>query len=1128
LTSNERKSKYICKDSEECKAFKFVPLKEAKQVKRTVEALLVCMLVSFVAIPSALAQFSASVQGTVADPSGASVPKARVQIQQTDTGVTRTMETGTGGQFSFGSLAPGSYQITIVAKGFADQVIDLSLTTGEPRNVSIAMRVAGSEQTVTVSARVPVLDPGDSRLQTTIESKELHSLPLQGQNYLGLTAMAPGVTGLGITVGTDSTNGMWTNGSGTSSQIPDNFATELPVDASANGRSLLSNMFIVDGLDVTSDITGGVTNLSPNPDSVQEFTVETNTFSVQYGRAGSIIAMTTTKGGTNQFHGDASYFFTDQHLWARTPFTGPAYAPFKSNNISGAIGGPIVPHKQSYFFFSIEPLRSTFSTGSQAYTFEDPQFVTYAAQQFPGSLGTELLQKYPIKPVSNRTVLATGNDIFPGTCGTSDTGNIPCSLPMIDQGSYAASPYRNAIQFNTRIDQDFGNDRLYGNFYRMVHDDQAPSVRTDMDSTSHYDTNSLQVNETHTFNSHLLNEGMFGFLRMQGIINQTGPFSVPVANVVGQGTGLGIGFSEGNFIQHNYRWRDVATFVHGSHSIKVGYEGWHGDDQALFAGVYSHPSFDFNNLLDLVQDNAHDESSLSYDPITGKPTPGQYLFDATIHGVFVEDTWQALRNLTVTAGLRWDSFGNPYPTDNTILANFFLGSGGSQQEKVGNGSAIQVNHVFNHAITGFSPRIGVAWDPTRQGKWVVRGGVGLYRDWPTLGTDENNLKGNPPGFVLPTFLTGTTAPPVFAQGTSNTFPYGYTYPSLPSTTLDDHGGLAGAQLTIGGIDPNLRSPRTVTFVVSVQHEFPYKIVASAGYSGSRSNQQLTGSQFNQAPGTDINRFAGDLIVHNNVLTRLNNSFGAINYTTNGNKGSYNAFIASVQRRFQSGSVSASYTRSVSMDYGQQYPDQNIISQYWQSSAFDVPNRFSFQGNYTIPVPKYQERFVNGLLGGWGISGTSVAQDGLPFTVYTSAPFQPQLDDSGNVIGLLPGSGDYNADGYNYDWPNVNRKYSTSTSHQDYLIGLFGSADFSVPTMGSEGNESPNRFRGPGFFNVDMSAYKRTPITESTALELRFEFFNLFNRMNLNQVDGNLADGTFGRSTSAFNPRWVQLGAKFTF
>jgi hypothetical protein len=1072
------------------------------------------------------AQFSSQLQGEVSDSTGATVSTAQIELVQVETGVQRTATADENGSFRFSSLAPGDYKLTVSAKGFTSKEVSLTITTGETRSLTIQLSIASVSEQVDVTAQAPTLDTADSRLQMTLDSKEFHALPLPGENYAGLTAYAPGVEGLGVTVGTNPT----ANSSGLPSQIPDNFATELPVDASANGRSLLSNMYVVDGLDITSNITGGTANLSPNPDSIQEFTVQTNTFSVEYGRSGSIIATSTTKSGTDAFHGSFSDSFTNQDLWARTEFTGPSYAPFKSNNMSGTIGGPIIPHHHSFFFFAIEPLRSTFSTGNQSYTFEDPAFVQWAAQNFPNSLGTELLQKYPIKKTSNQSVSQTANDIFPGLCGTPATANIPCDLPMVDNGGYSASPFRNGLQWNVRIDQYWEKDRLYGNFYRMTHDDQTPSIRTDMDTTNHYDSNSLQTNYTHTFNAHLLNEAMFGYVRVQGIASQTGPFSVPVINVVGQSAGIGVGFAQGNFIQHNFRWRDVLTAVHGNHSIKVGYEGWHGDDQALFGPAYGQPSFTFNNLLDLAEDQPYNETNLSYDPLTGQPTKGQYFYASTTNGAFVEDNWKTTRNLTLTLGLRWDYFGNPYPENGTVLSNFFFGAGQTEAEKIANGSIIQVNHVFNHAITAFSPRVGVAWDPTGNGKWVIRGGFGLFRDWPTLGIDENGLKGNPPGFILPTFLTGTTNAPIFALGQSNTYPFNYPYPSLPPESLDSHGGLAGAQLSVGGMNPNLTSPYTYEYVISVQHQFGGGWVASAGYTGSDSHNLLTGNYINQFPGTDINRFAGDLIENNNVLTRLNQSFGSVTYTTNGTSSRYNAFIASLEKRFASGGlITASYTRSSTWDDGQLYPNQNLITHYWQPSAFNVPNRFSFTGAYPIPpVSKLSNHVLDILARGWQISGTAIAQSGLPFTVYTNAPFQPELNAAGQVIGLLPGSGDYNADGYNYDFPDVNRSYSLPSSRSKYLNGIFSPGDFSVPTLGTEGNELPNRFRGPGFFDIDAALIKNTHITEKVNLQLRFEFFNILNHPNLNGVDSNLADSSFGQSTAVFNPRWLQIAAKISF
>ena len=165
------------------------------------------------------------------------------------------------------------------------------------------------------------------------------------------------------------------------------------MDASANGAGSVGNMYMVDGLDVTSAIRPGVLNLTPNPDSVQETSIQTNTFSVEYGRASSIQMTMTTKSGTDGFHGTASDYFTNQKLWAGTEFV-HNYSPYHSNNVSATIGGPIIPHHQFFFFFAIEPLRASTSTGNSTQTYEDPQFAAWARQNFPNTLGTKILSSY--------------------------------------------------------------------------------------------------------------------------------------------------------------------------------------------------------------------------------------------------------------------------------------------------------------------------------------------------------------------------------------------------------------------------------------------------------------------------------------------------------------------------------------------------------------------------------------------------------------------------------------------------------------------------------------------------------------------------------------------------------------
>ena len=1057
---------------------------------------------------SAWAQFSGNILGNVQDSSGAAIPNATVTLTNLATNVTQATKSDGAGSYRFVSLAPGTYKVLASAAGFTSVTVSATLLTDQNINLPIQLKVGSVAESLTVTAEAPVLNTVDSRTQMTIESQELTNLPLQGRNLLTLTTVAPGVTGLGLV------------GGGSPGSAADNFSTETQVDASANGRGSVGNMFVVDGMDVTSDIRPGVLNLTPNPDSIQETSIQTNTFSAEYGRASSIQMVMTTKSGSNNFHGNVSDYFTYQNFWALTERAQPRnYNPFHSNNFSGSIGGPIIPNHQLFFFFSIEPLRASNSNGSSLSTFEDPQFTAWAQQNFPNTVGTSVLQKYTPSAATIVGVAQTANDIFPGTCGTAATANLPCSTPMIDTGAFGSTSFRNGLQWNTRIDKYFSKDRIYGNVFRTTLDQGTPAIRPAFTTSNHFVTNSLQINEAHNFSPTTLNEAAFGYNKVEGVLNQTGDFTVPNISVQGQGVGFGIGFAQGDFIQHNYHWRDVLTKIHGSHALKFGYEGRHGDDLALFAPVYNQPNFSFNNLLELVQDSPHSESGLAYDVLTGAPAKGQYEYALTIHGLFVEDTWKVRNNLTLTYGLRWDDFGNPYPLSGTTLANFHFGPGQSLSQQITNGFMLQQDHVFNHSLANvFSPRAGFSWDPTKAGNWVVRGGFGVYHDWPTLGNDENGLKGNPPGWIVPTFLnTGGTALPIFALGTSATTPSGFPYPQLPGTQLDSHGGLVGSQIGVGGIDPNLGLPVTYNYTATVERKLVKDIVASVGYSGSRSRSLITGGgqQTNTSYGVDVNRFDGDLILNGGTLTRLNPSFGSITYAQTGAEGAYNALIVNTRGRFgRRGYFNASYTRSRSKDDSQIYPTYTNLHQYYSPSVWDAPNRFSLSFSYELPGLNAGKGISGRLTSGWTLSDVTILQSGTPFTVYTNASFQS--------------GGDYNADGFNYDYPDV-ASYSQPSGRKNYLNGLFSPSQFTAPAAGGLGNEKPSGFRGPGYAASDVSLLKNTKIVERVNLQFRFDFFNVFNRPNLNGMDSNLADGgSFGKATGQYNPRWMQIGANISF
>jgi hypothetical protein len=1059
-------------------------------------------------------QFNSSVRGVVTDPSNSPVPAAKVAIKNVDTGISSSMTCDSGGNYIFTSLAPGDYSLAVEASGFRAFSLRATLQTAQTLDVPVKLSLLTATESVEVTGQAPILDTADNRVQTTLAARDLAALPLQGRTLFGLMGMAPGVTGLGNLSG----------------GIPDNFQVEIYNYYTANGRSFDANLYVVDGLDITSSVRPGVMNLSPNPDSVQETSIQTDTYSVEYGRASSIVTSMTTKSGTNTFHGVLSDYFTSQQLWARTEFT-TKYHPFHDDNFGAALGGPI-RKDHTFFFLSVEPLRSLASTSGST-TYEAPEFVQWAQTNFPASIGTSLLEKYPVTgAVTNTGVAKTAQSVLGSTCGTAATFNIPCTLPMIDSGNYNYAAYHDGTQWSARLDQYFKKDRVYGNFYNMVLSNLNPSVRSGMTSDTHYISESLQLNETHTISPTMLNEASFGYLKMEGLVDITGPFHIPDISITGQSVGIGVADPHEDYRQHNFHARDVFSVIHHAHTLKFGFEAFEGDELTLFGQWYSVPSFSFTNLQTFVQGQPLTESQVYYNPVTGQPNLFTLGVASTTWGAFAQDEWKITPHLTATFGLRFDNFGNTHPSQalHSVINNFILGSGATQAQQVANGQLEQTNHILNREPTAFDPRIGIAWDPTGKGVWSVRGGFGVYHDWLTNGELSVPLRPNPPAYAQPTFRPGTNAAPIFSLGTSDVFPFGYTLPILPSSPLDSHGGIVGDQLGIGGTDPNVKEPIIYNYTIGVQRLLGSHFVVGALYSGNQSPDLVLGNVTSISPNYDINRYAGDLIANDNVLHRLLPSFGAINYTKNGDKSGYNAFIATVTGKFGSrDSFQASYTRSNVHDYGYQFPDANVSpSTYEGPTSFNVPNRLSITENMGLPLLSNANAVLRTVVGDWQLSGTFIAETGFPFTVYTSAAFLP-VTTNGVVTGLATGSGDYNGDGYNYDFPNVpSTGYSQPTDRQSFLHGLFPASAFGIPQLGTEGNEQRNRFTGPGLVQWDTSLMKNFSFTERLKLQLRFEFFNVLNHPNLNGIVSDLSSASFGKSTSTLVPRYLQIGAKIQF
>jgi TonB dependent receptor len=593
-------------------------------------------------------------------------------------------------------------------------------------------------------------------------------------------------------------------------------------------------------------------------------------------------------------------------------------------------------------------------------------------------------------------------------------------------------------------------------------------------------------------------------------------------------------------------------------------------------------------MIDFINDDIYSESGLSYNVVTGKPTPYTYGYKATTFGIFAEDSWKAGRKLTINFGLRYDNNGNPYvdsalpgssfpDAPPNVISNMTLGSGSNFASQIANAAFKVQSHVYPSDLNWiFSPRVGLAYSPFSDGKWVIRGGIGLFHDLPTLGNQENLLGNNAPGPTVPTFFSnGSTAPPVFSTGTQNHYPFGFTYPAFVGTPLDAAGGIVGSNISMGAVQQNLPIENTWSWSAAVERQITPQMTASFGYSGTHSNNVIVvgGNTGDTSYDVDVNLSPGDLIRHpafgsngvwtgDGIQTRLNPSFGHINYEFSGARANYYALIAAVKGRFgKHGFLTASYTHSASKDDSANYPDGYTgagggvnynINQFYSSSTWDVPNRVSMGSSYDFPGLTKEGGLVKRLTTGFNLASTLILQSGTPFYVtsqnplslvdttgvtVTTANYASELA-AGNIT-YAPNSGNYSADGDNgSDVPDaVSYKQKHDRKSYQYTgavdSGVITHAQFAAPAfsgLGAEGNEKMNSFRNPGYADVDLTARKGVAITERVNFEFRVDIFNLFNRVNLNGVNSNFNDtsANFGTVSSTLPPRYMQLGAKIKF
>lgn len=1108
-------------------------MRKSGNIMRRVIAPAICTLVFLLAVPCSFAQFSSGFTGIVVDQSAAVIPGAKVTVTNEATQVSHFSNSNESGVFRTVSLPGGAYTIDVKATGFKPWTqTGVQLQSNEIKTIYPSLALPTQTTSVEVSGAVASVQTDKSDTTREISQETIESAPLIGRNvYTSMIQLAPGITGSGLPSG---------GALGSGSANNDSFEQEAGYQINAAGQRQEMNEYDVDGSGLNSASRDGVVNLSPEPDFIQAIRVSGATFDASKGRYSGAWVQVFTKPGTDSFHGTLSEYHTDNALTARTIFQycAPdavgcrAIPAFRRNEFGGTFGGPILK-KKFFFFIGAFGLLSSNATTDVA-TVETQRFVDFVQQNFPNSLAnTFFAQAKPTAyPTSN---VLTVSQVEAQNPGFGSSAAFPADLPAAGTITVPLSLTHNAYQWHIRTDYNINEskDRVFFDWFRTYSDqlqnDPRPIYQVVVPNTGVY----AKVDWTHTFSPNLINEAGMTLVRAVGSNPGTSHNkSLPNVNISGI-AGYNQWGSAG-WVHENFNWHDVLNWSHGKHSISAGVDIDRHHDDDKFTIPLLRPSFGFGNLIDFAQDVTYSQSGPAVKVESGALASDLYQILRWVYGGgFVQDDWKVNSHLTLNAGLRYDYFGHwgNYHNSSTPFPFFTPGSGSDFAAQVTSG--VMALHGGNSAYVtqntpwGFSPRVGFGWDVFGNGKMAVRGGYGLYFNNVADGSWSFPSRANPPVWANPSFsLTSSSHPFTYALGSTD----GNTWP-VPdvSFTTDSKGGIVGLPVLTSGVQTHINQPRTQVWMLALQKDLGHHMVAEVDYNGSHSDDLYIQ--------TDVNRFPGDLIEHQGQQTRLNSSFGPIIFGRSIGiaDGHYGTFMIT-KSMSQSWQLHGIYTLGKSTDEmssndngtanGEAIFNPLDVGSQHGLSDYDVSKRFTVDSVVLFPSPA--SGISKAILGGWRMSDILVLQSGTPFTVYTSAAFNPIFDSSGNVIGLKSGSGDFNADGYGYDVPDRPPSGSVHTGERsDFIKGFAVATAFPTPALGRQGNVGRNTYIGPGLANVNAQFAKDFKF-ERLSFEFRADVFNIFNRVNLTTPVSDLSSGQFGISTSQNLPRSEQFGLHMSF
>jgi outer membrane receptor protein involved in Fe transport len=1042
---------------------------------------------------------TATLSGTVTDNKGAVVPDVSITISSAATGLKRQTTTNSEGFFIVPLLPPGSYSVRAQRAGFAPVEIDnVELPVAGQVARDISLRVGGIGDEVNISAAAPLLQTDTSALAEVVGNRQVDLLPINGRDFRRLTTLLPG--------------------SGPRSQRGSLGSFTV------NGQREKANIFLVDGVDNNDSfrnqpsfnqggVTGAPATLMP-VDALGEFTLQTQG-AAEYGRNSGAIVNIALKSGTNGFHGTAYDFLRNDNLDARNFFE-TRKNEFRNNNFGGVLGGPIIKDR-TFFFAGYEGQREfVFSplvvTVPSAADLAAARQINAAAGLTESPLSTSILQLFP-QP--NLNVVA-GNNY-----------------------SFAAPNTNNSDNFLVKIDHRFNDSYTLSGRYIFGDGDQVFPLTTGSGSPlPDYQTvvptrvQLLGLNLSQILSPNIVNETRVAYNRFVqtftpldadfdpasiGLV--TGAMSLPTITITGYvPLGAPTNVPRGR-VSSAYQFVDNLTWTRQLHTFKMGGE-YRRAIVNSFNDQLARGRLNFNRPATICDDSSPDDcqaipasiNSLA-DFLAGRvSTTGTAILRGATRrdtftnnfGLFVQDDWKVTPRLTLNLGLRYEYLGI-FREQYNRLSNFVPDAGLVPVGEAG------LDSLYEPDYNNFAPRLGFAFDLTGVGHTILRGGYGWYYDTPSqdyflLQGFQNAGPGSPALNPLP------------GLGVFNlTFPDGATIPYGPNVPIFGaaSGSLPTTNISIFGVDLNLRTPYIQNYNLNLQHELRPGSILQISYVGSRGTKLFRVRDINQAtPGPAASR------QQRRPFNAQFPQFSFINYLETSANSNYNALQTTFKQRLARGlNLYAAYTWSKSIDdasngidsgtRGVSFPqDSHNLRAERAVSVFDLRHRFTL--NFTYDVNFLANLFSSlpkRLTEGWQLGGIYTGQSGSPITPFLSIDNSrtAELNDRPNLVGD-PNSGPRRPGGW------------------------FNEAAFALPADQTFGTSPRNVIIGPDYHSVDFSMNKLTKVTERISLQFRAEIFNLFNRANFSLPNVDFNSTSFGEinqtpDVTAGNPRLAEGGPR---